>query len=314
MNMPGSQDEAGSPLHFAPPTAADLSILRQCIPDSCRGSDCSVANIFLLRGKYNTTIARRDGWLFRHFEQNERLNGYAFPCGQGNPADALELLRRDAEARKRPLQFCLLTAQQLEFLRDFAPGQFHFECDRGNADYLYDRTQLASLPGARFHAKRNHIAQFEASFPAWKFRPLDDASAADALSVAEGWLRQFQDPSPTLFREMSALQEALRSIRELELFGGVLYVQDAPIGMSVGSLITPQVADIHFEKCLPDFRRAYPLLNRETARLLPESCLLVNREEDLNEPGLRKAKLSYHPNLILEKWSAFPCPHEDTRP
>lgn len=308
MSDNGPQNEESSLLRFAPPTPADLPLLRRIIPESCRGSDCAAANIFLLRQKYHTTIAIHGPWLFRHFAQNERLHGYAFPCGQGDPTEALELLRRDAAQRERPLRFCLLTDEQCDILRRHMPGQFSFANDRGNADYLYDRSKLAELPGPRFHAKRNHIAQFESMFPEWRFSPLSPATAPDALAVAEGWLEKADNQSQTLNRELDAIREALDHAEDLELFGGVIYVQDQPIGMSVGSFITPSVADIHFEKCLPEYRRAYSLLNRETARLLPESCRFINREEDLNQSGLRQAKLSYHPECILEKCDATPLP------
>ena len=308
MRTIGTQDEAASPLQFAPPTAAELPLLRQLIAESCRGSDCAAANIYLLRRRYHTTIAIRGSCLFRHFEQNDRLEGYAFPCGQGDPAEMLELLQHDAEIRRRRLQFCLLTPEQCDIIRTHLPGRFSFSSDRGDADYLYTRNQLAELPGPRFHAKRNHIAQFESMFPTWRFLPLSPETAADALCVAEGWLKEAEHQLQSLHQEIVAIREALDNAEGLGLFGGVIYVQGKPVGMSIGSFITPGVADIHFEKCLSEYRRAYPLLNRETARLLPESCRFINREEDLNFPGLRQAKLSYHPECILEKYSATPLP------
>ena len=308
MSTIGTQNEVSSPLHFAPPTAADLPFLRQLIPGSCRGSDCAPANIFLLHRKYHTTVAVHGSWLFRHFEQNERLQGYAFPCGRGIVEEALELLQSDAISRKRPLCFCLLTSEQCEILRRYMPERFSFASDRGNSDYLYTRVQLAELPGSRFHTKRNHIAQFESMFPTHRFLPLSPATTADAVAVAEAWLNKADNQSSILRQEIAAIYEALDNADSLNLFGGVVYVQEEPVGMSIGSFINPTVADIHFEKCLPEYRRAYPFVNRETARLLPESCLFINREEDLNHPGLRQAKLSYHPELILEKYSAIPCP------
>ena len=72
--------------------------------------------------------------------------------------------------------------------------------------------------------------------------------------------------------------------------------------MSLASYISPIVADIHYEKCTPEYRDAYPVINQEMAKMLP--CTLINREEDLNIPGLRQAKLSYKPDHILQKLKA----------
>ena len=81
-------------------------------------------------------------------------------------------------------------------------------------------------------------------------------------------------------------------------------VAQQPVAMSVASFISPSVADVHYEKCLPAFRDVYPLINRELARCL--GCEFINREEDLNIPGLRKAKESYYPAQLLTKYTAYP--------
>lgn len=291
------------PLHFAVPSLADAPRVRECARHAL-SSDLSFANIYLLQEKYGTTIAFNGGFLFRHFSGSGRLSGYAFPCGEGDVRQAIELIRRDAAARHREARFCLLTPEQAALLRDICPDAYDYRTDRGDADYLYEQPQLATLPGAAYHGKRNHIAQFEREHK-WHFETITDENVQDALAVAQAWLSGVPEPSPALQHEARSLRNALRLHRSLELFGGVLYAENTPAAMCLGSFISPGVADIHYEKCTPECKKAYPLINREMARAL-EHCRLINREEDLNQPGLRQAKLSYHPALVLEKFTAIP--------
>ncbi len=292
-----------SPLPFAPPTLHDAPAVRHATR-SAQQSDLAFANIYLLRHKYGTEIALEEGFLFRHFSGHGRLQGYAFPCGSGDPLPALRRLEEDAAARQRSFRFCLLTDDQRALLERCYPGQLHFQTDAGDADYIYERHMLAELPGARFHRKRNHLLRFRREFPSWNMRPLTLANAADAKAVSEGWFRG-AEASPALLYEHEAIVHALAAMEELSLFGAVLYVETRPVAMAIASMISPQVADVHYEKCLPEFRSAYPAMNQGLASLL--DCTFINREEDLNYPGLRQAKMSYFPSLILTKYSALPC-------
>lgn len=290
-------------LDFAAPVAADATRVR-LLTQEAQASDLSFANIYLLQEKYSTTIALHGGFLFRHFAGHGRLSGYAFPCGRGDVAEALEWIKQDAARRHRAWVFCLLTQDQRHLLEQTYPGQFAYHCDPGDADYLYRCADLAELPGSAYHAKRNHIAQFERQYPDHRFCPLSATTAHDALTVAQEWLAASADPSPALLHETRAIERALQHAEQLRLFGGVLYVGSQAVAMALGSRISADVADIHYEKCLPDYRRAYPVINRAMARYLQGTCSLINREEDLNQPGLRQAKYSYHPCTVLHKYSA----------
>ncbi len=297
-----------SPLPFAEPFLTDAPIVRRAAV-SAQQSDLAFANVYLLRRKYGTQIAAEGGFLFRHFSGHGRLQGYAFPCGEGNPRPALVRIEEDAALRGRPFRFSLLLEEQVKVLQELYPGRFAFSADRGDADYLYARSALAELPGARYHRKRNHIARFEREYPSWCVLPLGPPQAADALSVASGWLASAMEgdavPTPALQHEHEAIVQAVSAMDELGLFGILLYVGGEPVAMAIGSMISGDVADVHYEKCLPEFRSAYPVINRALASQL--SCSFINREEDLNYPGLRQAKLSYFPSVILSKYNALPC-------
>lgn len=268
------------------------------------GNDLSFANMYLLQGKYNTQIALQGGFLYRRYSGNTRLNGYAYPLGTGDAAPALARLEQHAAATGTPLQFCLLTQEQSADLQQRYPGRFRETVNRGDADYLYLRTDLAELPGTAYHKKRNHLARFTRLHPDWEFRPLAAATVPHALLVAEQWLAG-SEKTPALVHEYRAICHALQYRQLLGLTGGVAYAGGCPVAMAVASVVSPAAADIHYEKCAPEWRDAYPLINREMARMLP--CTYINREEDLDIPGLRKAKESYHPALLLHKFSLLPC-------
>ncbi len=289
-------------LQFCEPKLADAAKVRSCTIQSLQ-SDLSFTNIYLLKKKYGTELLFHMEHLIRRFTGDGRLQGYAFPVG-GNGSDTLACIKAieaDAIARGVPLKYCLLTEQQAQFLREVYAERIEIKCDAGDADYLYKRTYLADLPGTAFHKKRTHISKFLRNNPDAKFRLLEGDNEQDVLQVAKLWL-EGQEESPALLHEYRAIEHALSHRDSLEITGGIVYVKQQAVAMALVSLINDQVADIHYEKCIPNFRDAYAYINRELAAAL--NTEYINREEDLNIPGLRTAKLSYHPSLILSKFTA----------
>lgn len=294
-------------LPLYPPVLADAA--RICEAASrfhARTNDLSFVNIYLLQNKYNICIAIANRYFYRHYAGDGRLQGYAFPLGdEGRVEEAFKAIEDDAELCSRPLRFCTLTEEQAKRLARRYGKCFTWNNDPGDSDYLYRRSDLAELPGTAYHKKRNHIARFAKQYPDWKFESLTSERRADAMEVAEGWLAGAGEQTPSLLHEAKAIRRGLELWQELSIIGGLIYIAGRPAAMSMASLISPNVADIHYEKCLPQYRDAYPIINRELARLLETE--FINREEDLNVPGLRQAKLSYHPCDMIPRFSGSVC-------
>ncbi len=290
-----------SVLTFSAPELKDYSTIKELL-FHVEQSDLAFPNLYLLQKKYGTQIALHRNCLYRHFSGSGRLQGYAFPIGKIDDVEkALFHVEQHAREHGNPLLYCLLTEENARVLQQIYGETITFQNDPGDADYLYKRSDLAELPGTIFHKKRNHLARFYRSYAEWKFEQLDAKNEADALFIARAWV-QGQGVQEAHLHELNAIEKAINLRNELGIIGGILYVEQRPVAMSLASYISPIVADIHYEKCTPEYRDAYPVINQEMAKMLP--CTLINREEDLNIPGLRQAKLSYKPDHILQKLKA----------
>ena len=289
-------------LTFCTPELCDFARVRETL-FHVEQSDCGFPNLYLLRHKYNTRIAFYRNWMFRYYAGNGRLKGYCFPVGENmDVEEALFHVEQHAKAHGNPLLFCALTEENARALMARYGEKISFTDDPGDADYLYRSSDLIELPGTAYHKKRNQISRFERANESWSFVPMDDKNSTDMLAIAQAWLAA-QEPDAGHEHEFRAIENAINLRHELGLIGGLLYVENRPAALSLASRINDRVADIHYEKCVPEYRDEYPIICREMARMM--NCELVNREEDLNIPGLRQAKLSWKPCRILHKLTAI---------
>lgn len=186
-----------------------------------------------------------------------------------------------------------------EFGYKFTPLRNHF-------DYIYLRTDLAELKGRKYDGKRNHIKHFQRVHPSYEYVTLKPEMKAEALSLFEKWFT-FREESkyfPKLAHtaQKDAITTAFDLFSALHLIGGALYVDNDLKGFALGSKLNPATASVHFMYGDPSLPGIAQILNWEAANKTFSDFKYLDLEQDLGIPGLRTAKLSYHPFKLEEKF------------
>jgi len=263
----------------------ELHELLRLLPDGV--SEFTFANLYLFRERHNYRLSRLPGGLFVISGNDDGRPFFLLPFGFPEPA-ILSQLFTDHHRMK-----CVTDSQKpmLEQL-----GYTVIE-DRDNFDYLYLRTDLAELPGRKFHKKRNLIKGFINNHD-YAARPLLDEHIPAALQILEKWREENGAPG-----DYAAAREALEQSWELQLCGGIYFVDDEPAGYTLGEELANSTSFvIHFEKAIIEYKGIYQFINQTFASILPDIYQTINREQDLGDPGLRQAKHSYKPSSYVRKY------------
>ena len=285
----------------------------------CFGADYSFANLYIWRHAYQPQIFAGD---HRLLVTTSTRDYYAYPKGDGDVKPYVEMLLDEAHEKGEKLTMRGLTDKTLEeFLAADPSYEERFEIieDRDNADYVYMTDKLRFLAGRKLASKRNHIKHFEANGE-WEIRSVgcDAKGAVDSdgktiaqasIEDARAFVAEFyqEKGDPELAQEAIAIDEMFNLFRELGFIAGLLYQNGQPVAFTAGTRLGENGIDVHFEKALPGVEAAYTMINREyvnmVAQMIPE-IEFFNREEDMGLEGLRRAKLSYHPDILMMKYFA----------
>ena len=281
------------------------ALLRRC---GERGCEYTFTNLFAWSGPYQLQVAEVEGCL------TASMTGaigpcYLYPVG-GDSRAAVLALRADAAERGIPFQLACLSEPRRQELEDWFPGCFAYGEDRDGYDYLYDIGRLASLAGKKLHGKRNHINKFLSTHPVWSVEPITPDNLSDCLAMNRRWHRENEgyDGEKTFEEDGAALEKCIAHYDRMGLDGLLLRSEGQVLAFTMGELMgDSDTYDVHFEKAFAEVPGAYPLINREFARWIQArypQVRYLNREDDMGVEGLRQAKKSYYPDLLLEKYSA----------
>lgn len=228
----------------------------------------------------------------------------------------LEVLKDHYLKIEERLCFRLVPYHVIDILEDMMPNAFCYYADRPNYDYIYSSQELIDLKGKKFHGKKNHLNYFLNHYQ-YTFEPMTSEMAPECMD----FIREFNEKKDLPPHEMAllkleedAMHDVFYNLEKVGYIGGVIRIDGKIQALTVGGYLSKKIITVHVEKANTDFRGLYQAINNEFCKHFANTHRYINREEDMDIPGLRKAKLSYNPVKLLEQYivtiRGFSCPDE----
>lgn len=291
-------------LDFRPLELSDKQWIDELVfAEGSKSADFNFGNRYLWDKFYSRLITRCRDRIVSKIRSPSSLI-FDFPIGKGELAPVIEIIWGYSQLKGFPLCIRGITPKHKSELERLFPRKFRFELNRNQFDYVYSAKTLSTLTGKKLHGKRNHINRFTMNND-WSFEPLAVSAIPECLELLDAWTEENRSKHVYgIDHERVAILRGFDNFEALKLEGGVLRVNGRVVAFTVGEAISADTFDVHFEKAVDG---AYPVINREFASLILErypNILYINREDDMGLPNLRKAKQSYAPEFMVEKYTA----------
>ena len=261
------------------------------------------------RRNCNYTFANLVGWQFWYYTEvcvleNAVVLRYTFDgqraymvcTSEAMSLELIEALFNDSNGELTLIGFEDSQVKELSIIH--FPLSISTEPLRDQYDYIYRRTDLATLHGKHLDAKRNHIHRFRAEHPDFEYRPLTPALFDECRRLTEIWQAE-KNRNETIDAEHRVMETIFSNWDALGMIGGSIFVDSRLVAFTYGAAVTNDTFDVCVEKADRHVEGAFAIINQQFAEHLPEQYIYLNREEDMGIPGLRRAKLSYHPKILL---------------
>ncbi len=212
-----------------------------------------------------------------------------------------ELLSWLREARQAPAPFIARADERL--VRELSGNpEFSIEPQREHFDYRYTSADLIQLAGRKYHGKKNHLNKFRSAYR-FVYEPMTREHVPACLEFQDTWCNCNRcEDDMNLMHEWDAVKEVLGAFDQLGVQGGVIMVEGVVEAFTLGELLNNETAVVHIEKANARIPGLYSVINQQFCEHAWSSVPFINREQDLGDNGLRQAKLSYHPDRLVEKY------------
>ena len=222
---------------------------------------------------------------------------------------AIDFIIEYFKGENKKVYFRGVTKEIVEILQKDYPNKFEYIEERDLFDYVYDGESLRTLAGRKNQKKRNHINAFLKDYEGrYEYKLLHEDDFEDCLNLLKEWIinkeehNEFDEGMDDESIGIKKIFDNYEYLKERLKIAGI-YIDGKLEAFTMGELINSNMALIHIEKANPNIRGLYPYINQQFILNEFENVEFVNREEDLGIPGLRKAKLSYHPIKFVEKYT-----------
>ena len=267
-----------------------------------RASECCFSNLYGWAHKFNTQFAILNDFLLIKFTNAAGGCSYLTPLGKGDLKSAIEALYDDCGCKVK-FEMSGVTEEMWQQIEEAMPDVFEKIPAPESFDYIYTSEKLIHLTGKKLQSKRNHINRFKKENK-WEYISLNDhpETLAECRRMLTEWYDLNKESHDNSLRlDYITTSDFLHNFEALGLCGGAICVQNQIAAFSLGTRLTADTFIVHVEKAFTDIHGAYTIMNQQLVENEAANYTYINREEDMGFESLRKAKMSYQPDILLEK-------------
>lgn len=260
-------------------------------------------NVFSYGAKMEIRVGNIEGCLVSKCVYNDYVM-YCCPIGKGDMKKAVEFILDDAEKDGRDFEIFAISPDSAEFISKNFSDKLNISLERDTFDYIYNSEDLINLSGKKYQPKRNHISYFMKNNN-WSYERLSAENIPECYEMSKLWLENsLEEYREELEGELKIIKRVFDNYDKLDYVGGLLRVDGRVVAYTMGEPASKDVFCVHIEKAFSDIRGAYPMINQQFVKNELSSYRYINREDDTGAENLRKAKLSYYPAILAEKYEA----------
>jgi hypothetical protein len=273
--------------------------------ESC---EYSLTTLFMWKKMYNPHIYVEDDFLiiFEHYEG--KCYSLMPLCTEEYFLESfLKTVEIFEEMNEEFVMYCA-DESYANVINETESEWYHIEAERYIADYIYDGESLRTLKGKKLRKKRNHINAFVREHEGeYEMMMLTKDHKVEIMAFLKHWCLEHGNMTNHLEEEIDGICYILDHLKELGSTVVGVYIKDKLEAVSIGSLINNnREVIIHVEKANIEIRGLYPYINQMFLNEVYPNVEIVNREDDLGVEGLRRAKLSYEPLRLENKYTISP--------
>ena len=278
-------------------TADDSQLIREYLSVlQWESSEINFLTFYIWRKAFDIKYAESDGCLIIRFKDEDSPENFRYPIGSGDRDAAIEKIEEYCDGK--PV-FYGISESQAEKLK--ARG-YKTSVMKGYSDYVYYVEDLINLSGKKYHSKKNHLNTFKKTYD-YRYEDMNGHNALECISAYKKWYTNEAD-DPMLEYEKEAIADILTNFDKLGCRGGVLYANGELCAFTISEQVTQEMAVIHIEKANTAVNGSFAAINQMHLENAWSHMKYVNREEDLGLEGLKKAKQSYRPCRMIDKYKA----------
>lgn len=297
------KNEKKDVLLFKPIREADKEIIKGFLDNqNYRICDYTYGVLYMWGGYLSYEYAISHDMLIIRSCLNNTMT-FSIPLGNGDLAAALNDIELFCKGNKYPLFFHGITEDAVALIQKHLGDIFTVKNLEDWGEYFYSYSDLLYLKGKKYHSKRNHINRFAREYHDYVFKEIHLEDIPRIAAFTEKYFEESEKERTLFLKEREMLKRIMTNYEELDFLGGYLEVEGQVVAFAMGE-IQGDILYVHIEKADIAFQGSYAMINNEYLKYFKnDDVLYINREEDVGDPGLRKAKMSYYPIEIIKKHS-----------